>query len=43
VVGYSFFTAGATPHAAIATPHAAIAALQPRWRTLRFVLQPRPG
>jgi hypothetical protein len=36
VVGYGFFTAGDTTHTAIA-------ALQPRWPTLRFVLQPRPS
>jgi hypothetical protein len=36
VLGYGFFTEGATPHAAIA-------ALQPRWPALRFALQPRPG
>ena len=36
VVGYSFFTAGETPHAAIR------AAWQPRWPALRFVLRPRP-
>jgi hypothetical protein len=35
VVGYSFFTAGATPHAAIAQ-------LGSRWPALRFVLRPRP-
>jgi hypothetical protein len=35
VVGYSFFTAGETPHAAIAQ-------LGSRWTTLRFVLRPRP-
>ena len=35
VVGYSFFTAGETPHAAIAQ-------LGSRWPTLRFVLRPRP-
>ena len=35
VIGYSFFTAGETPHAAIAQ-------LGPRWPALRFVLQPRP-
>lgn len=36
VIGYGFFTTGATPHAAIA----AIAA---RWPALRIVLQPRPA
>ena len=35
VVGYSFFTAGETPHAAIAQ-------LGSRWPALRFVLRPRP-
>ena len=35
VIGYSFFTAGETPHAAIAQ-------LGKRWPALRFVLQPRP-
>ena len=35
VIGYSFFTARETPHAAIDQ-------LRPLWRTLRFVLQPRP-
>ena len=35
VVGYGFFTAGETPHAAIAQ-------LAPRWPALRFRLQPRP-
>jgi hypothetical protein len=35
VIGYGFFTAGETPHAAIAR-------LSPRWSTLRFVLRPRP-
>ena len=35
VVGYGFFTAGETPHAAIA-------ALSGRWPALRFVLRPRP-
>jgi hypothetical protein len=35
VVGYSFFTAGETPHAAVAQ-------LGSRWTTLRFVLRPRP-
>jgi hypothetical protein len=35
VVGYSFFTAGETPHAAIAQ-------LGSRWPTLRFVLRLRP-
>ena len=35
VIGYSFFTAGETPHAAIAQ-------LGPRWPALRFLLQPRP-
>jgi hypothetical protein len=36
VIGYSFFTAGETPHAAIA-------ALGRRWPALRFTLQPRPA
>jgi hypothetical protein len=36
VVGYGFFTAGETPHAAIAR-------LATRWSALRFVLRPRPG
>jgi hypothetical protein len=35
VVGYGFFTAGETPHAAIAR-------LAERWLALRFVLRPRP-
>ncbi len=35
VIGYGFFTAGATPHAAMA-------ALAARWPALRFVLRPRP-
>jgi hypothetical protein len=35
VVGYSFFTAGETPHAAVAQ-------LGSRWPVLRFVLRPRP-
>jgi hypothetical protein len=35
VVGYGFFTAGETPRAAVAQ-------LTARWRTLGFVLQPRP-
>jgi hypothetical protein len=35
VVGYSFFTSGETPHAAIAQ-------LGSRWPALRFVLRPRP-
>ena len=35
VIGYSFFTAGETPHAAIAQ-------LGKRWPALRFLLQPRP-
>jgi hypothetical protein len=35
VVGYSFFTAGETPHAAIAQ-------LGNRWPALRFALRPRP-
>jgi hypothetical protein len=34
-VGYSFFTAGETPQAAIAQ-------LGSRWPALRFVLRPRP-
>lgn len=36
VIGYGFFTSGATPHAAIA-------AIGPRWPALRFLLQPRPA
>lgn len=36
VLGYGFFTAGDTPHAAIAQ-------LAVRWTVLRFVLQPQPG
>jgi hypothetical protein len=36
VIGYSFFTLGETPQAAIAT-------LATRWPMLRFVLQPRPA
>lgn len=36
VVGYGFFTAGETPHAAIAS-------LAARWLALRFVLRPRPA
>ena len=36
VLGYGFFTAGETPHAAIARIAAA-------WPDLRFVLQPRPA
>ena len=35
VIGYSFFTAGETPQAAITQ-------LAARWPALRFVLQPRP-
>ena len=35
VLGYGFFTAGDTPHAAVS-------ALAVRWPALRFVLQPRP-
>ena len=35
VIGYGFFTAGSTPHAAVAQMAA-------RWPVLRFVLQPRP-
>jgi hypothetical protein len=35
IIGYSFFTAGETPHAAIAQ-------LGSRWPALRFVLRPRP-
>jgi hypothetical protein len=35
VIGYSFFTAGETPHTAITT-------LGHRWPALRFVLQHRP-
>lgn len=35
LVGYGFFTAGETPHAATAR-------LAARWPTLRFMLQPRP-
>ena len=35
VVGYSFFTADETPHAAVA-------ALGARWPALRLVLRPRP-
>jgi hypothetical protein len=36
VIGYGFFTDGATPGAAIA-------GISPRWPTLRFVLRPRPS
>ncbi|HEY2134103.1 MAG TPA: hypothetical protein VGH36_14210 [Acetobacteraceae bacterium] len=36
VIGYGFFTAGETPHAAIAQ-------LAARWPALRFVLVPRPA
>ncbi len=36
VIGYSFFTANETPHAAITR-------LRARWPTLCFVLQPRPA
>jgi hypothetical protein len=36
VIGYGFFTAGETPHAAIA-------ALAARWPALRFALVPRPA
>jgi hypothetical protein len=36
VIGYGFFTAGETPQAAID-------ACAQRWKTLRFVLQPRPA
>ena len=36
VLGYGFFTAGDTPHAAVAR-------LAARWPTLRLVLQPRTG
>lgn len=35
VLGYGFFTAGDTPHAAVTQ-------LAARWPTLRFVLRPRP-
>ena len=36
VLGYGFFTAGDTPHAAVMQ-------LTARWPVLRFVLRPRPG
>ena len=36
MIGYGFFTAGDTPHAAVS-------ALAVRWPALRFALQPRPG
>jgi hypothetical protein len=36
VIGYGFFTAGDTPHAAVAR-------LAARWAALRLVLQPRPA
>jgi hypothetical protein len=35
-IGYSFFTSGRTPHAAVSQLHL-------RWPTLRFTLQPRPA